>query len=521
MKKNILFLFVLFAFIQTNAQSIVIGTGTGTTAGSESDPVDGYFQAFRYQVVYTAAQLSASLTPYDQITALGFSIDEDYAGGNLMGYTIKMGNTTETNSAIHNVNATTVVKNAFAYNPTVTAAGVFNMIIFDTPFVWNGADNVVVEICSDGPNVFSATHGGVRTTPVINGSRRFRIDLTTACGVTTQTVNGNRPNIQFNYVNGVPPSCPAPTGLVANNVTSTSANIVWNAVAGSVNYEYVLNNTATNPVGSGTIITATTYAASLAPLTTYYFHLRGNCGAGGFSSWSTLSFITPATPPVNDNCSGATVLIPAVNFASGVQSGTILGATTTVGIAPSCQSSTANDVWYSVVVPASGTLTIETRAAASDSMTDSVLAAFSGTCGALIEVGCDDDAGIESMSLLSLTGQTQGATLRVGVWKFGTSDLSAINNQFQIAAYDASLGSDSFDNANFSYYPNPVKNRLNLSYDQNISDVTIYNLLGQQMMVKVINDNQSQIEMSHFSSGTYLVKITAESQVKMLKVVKE
>lgn len=522
MKINILLLLVLFTVFQINAQSIVIGTGTGSTAGNGSDPVDGYFQAFRYQVVYTAAQLSASLTPYDQITALGFSIDEDYAGGNLMGYTIKMGNTTEINSAIHNVNATIVVKNAFNYNPTVTTAGVFDMIIFDTPYVWNGVDNVIVEICSDGPNVSSATHGGVRTTTMTNGSRRYRVDEATACGVITQTINGNRPNIRFNYVDGTPPSCVSPAGLLVNNITSTSANIVWNAVSGSVNYQYVLNNTATDPSGSGTTIATTNYsAASLTPATSYYFHVRTNCGTNGFSAWSTVAFSTRATPPVNDNCSGATVLIPAGSFAAGVRAGTVLGATTTAGITPTCQPVSVNDVWYSVVIPASGTLTIETQGAATDSMTDSVLAAYSGTCGTLTQVGCNDDNPTNSMSLLALIGQTPGATLYVGVWKFGTAGSPDVNNQFQIAAYDASLGTDFFDNTNFSYYPNPVKNNLNLSYTQNISDVTVYNLLGQQMMAKAVNANQSQIEMSHFSRGTYLVKVTADNQVKMLKVIKE
>jgi len=65
-------LIILLIGLLTNAQSLVIGAGTVSTAGSGSDPVDGYFESFRYQMVYTAAELSAALTPYDQITALGF-----------------------------------------------------------------------------------------------------------------------------------------------------------------------------------------------------------------------------------------------------------------------------------------------------------------------------------------------------------------------------------------------------------------------------------------------------------------
>ena len=73
MKKITLFLFALFSCWQINAQSIIIGTATTTTTSTGSDPIDGYYESFRYQVVYTAAELSASMTPYDEITALGIS----------------------------------------------------------------------------------------------------------------------------------------------------------------------------------------------------------------------------------------------------------------------------------------------------------------------------------------------------------------------------------------------------------------------------------------------------------------
>lgn len=520
MNKDTFLLLALFAFMQLNAQSIVIGTGTVSTAGSASDPVDGYFEAFRYQVVYTAAELSASLTPFDRITALGFSVIEDYGGGNLIGYTIKMGHTTEVNSAIHNINATTTVKNPFAYNPTVTAVGSFDMITLDTPFIWNGSDNIIIDICSNGPNPFVTPYGGVRVTNIANGSRRYRQDGGTACDVTTATINGNKPNIRFNYTDGSPPACVAPAGLTANSVTSGSANLTWNPVSGSVNYQYVLNTTAADPGGAGTTISGTSFsAASLTQSTVYYFHLRNNCGASGFSAWSTISFTTPATPPVNDTCSSATSLTASNSFSNGAKSGTILGATTTSGLTPSCQSSVGDDVWYSVIIPSSGSLTIETRTGTTNGMTDSVLTAYTGTCAGLTQVGCDDDSGTENMSLLSVAGRAPGSTLYIAVWKFGSG--TSTNDQFQIAAYDVNLTSESFNDDGFVYYPNPVKNELYLSYTQNMSDIRIYNLLGQEVMMKTINADRSQIDMSSFLSNTYVVKITSDNQVKTIRVIKE
>ncbi|MBK8600577.1 MAG: T9SS type A sorting domain-containing protein [Flavobacterium sp.] len=62
---------------------------------------------------------------------------------------------------------------------------------------------------------------------------------------------------------------------------------------------------------------------------------------------------------------------------------------------------------------------------------------------------------------------------------------------------------------------------MNLSYDKNISSVAVFNLLGQEVMIKSINANQSQIDMSGLTVGTYLVKVTADNQVMTIKVIKE
>ncbi|MGK4566301.1 T9SS type A sorting domain-containing protein [Flavobacterium sp. 3HN19-14] len=91
-----------------------------------------------------------------------------------------------------------------------------------------------------------------------------------------------------------------------------------------------------------------------------------------------------------------------------------------------------------------------------------------------------------------------------------------------IVAYDASLLSvPSSDDTDFGSFPNPVKDILNLTYSKEITKVTVYNLLGQEVTAKPVGANWSQIDMSDLSKGTYLVKITAGSQIRTIKVVKE
>jgi hypothetical protein len=253
---------------------------------------------------------------------------------------------------------------------------------------------------------------------------------------------------------------------------------------------------------------------------TYYIRVYSSTTTALQNTTFDICVGTPPPPPVNDDCTGAIEITAGGEFATSPIVASNVSATTTTGLPDSCQANRINEVWYSVVVPDSGSLTIETAAEAGTAMTDSVLTIYTGSCGSLVEVGCDDDAGTDNFSKEVLTGLTPGETLYIAVWRysFGTG----LDGTFQLSAYDASLlSNDTFDASSFRSFPNPVKNILNLSYNKNISNVAVYNLLGQEVIAKAMNANQSQIDMSHLSNGTYLVKVTSDNQVKTIKVIKE
>ncbi len=226
-----------------------------------------------------------------------------------------------------------------------------------------------------------------------------------------------------------------------------------------------------------------------------------------------------ACPPVNDNCANAVAITPTATFVP--TDGTNVGATASSNetVPVNCNGYSGGDVWFSVIVPPSGNLTIETG----DSTTgatglDTVVTAYSGACGSLVQVGCDDDgAATGAYSLVSLTGQTPGSTLYLRVYEYSNDNTGS----FGISAYDSSLKTTSFDNMSFKVYPNPVKDRLTLSYTENMTDIAVFNLLGQQVLSKKINATESQIDMSALAGGTYLVKVNVGNQVKTLKIVKE
>jgi hypothetical protein len=96
----------------------------------------------------------------------------------------------------------------------------------------------------------------------------------------------------------------------------------------------------------------------------------------------------------------------------------------------------------------------------------------------------------------------------------------AITVDFTVNVIEEDLSTGGFDTTNFSAYPNPVKDVFNFAYSNTISDLVIYNLLGQQVLATKPNATQGQVDMSSFPNGTYLVKVTSENQTKTIKVIK-
>lgn len=227
-----------------------------------------------------------------------------------------------------------------------------------------------------------------------------------------------------------------------------------------------------------------------------------------------------ACPPANDECSNAIALTPGANYLANLVNSSNAAATSSTETDATCFGFFGGDIWYSVVVPASGSITIETgNTIAGDAPAfDSVISIYSGVCGSLTYIDCDDDsADTGSYSLKTVTGQTPGTTLYVRVFEYFNDNVA----DFGIAAYDASLSTPSFNSASgLSAYPNPVKDVLNISYTSVISRIAICNLLGQEVLSKDINATQSQIDISGLANGTYLVKAEADGLLKILKIVK-
>ena len=114
----------------------------------------------------------------------------------------------------------------------------------------------------------------------------------------SSSVSGARDKISVDdiSISSAVSSCAVPT-IASSGITDSTANFTWNTVSSAVSYEYVLDTISSAPV-SGTTTTDTSYAATgLNAATTYYLHLRSNCGGGNLSPWTAKTITTTYTPP--------------------------------------------------------------------------------------------------------------------------------------------------------------------------------------------------------------------------------
>ena len=89
--------------------------------------------------------------------------------------------------------------------------------------------------------------------------------------------------------------CNPPSGLAVTNITPSSIDFSWNAVAGASGYEYVVTNTSAFP-SSGIFTTATSVSINFAYYqdSTRYIYVRSKCGAS-YSSWLAICKANPNT----------------------------------------------------------------------------------------------------------------------------------------------------------------------------------------------------------------------------------
>jgi hypothetical protein len=347
---------VLIAILMTAGsafgQYVTVGTATGTSTTTEASPVNIFFRSTHYQTIYTVAELQAAgFTPGAAIQEMGW----DVVGAPLYGmpnYTIAAGHTTNATSGAANYVASASLTQVYTNASYAPVAGGFDMLQLSTPFIWNGTDNLVIDVCFDLVNPGYNASGQCSTYNATDGSTSIRSDQANQCGLAPNSTQAWKPVVQFLIANGAPPTCAMINNdLTAANVTAYTAGLTWTHPGTPVSYivEYGINGFTP---GTGTVVTSTGSPAlltGLTPATVYSANVRTVCGTavGDTSFASGITFTTPC----------ATFIAPYVEtFGSGAmplcwtQSATIGGPWVFAGNpgydAGGTQSHTADGSYY-------------------------------------------------------------------------------------------------------------------------------------------------------------------------------
>ena len=86
---------------------------------------------------------------------------------------------------------------------------------------------------------------------------------------------------------------------------------------------------------------------------------------------------------------------------------------------------------------------------------------------------------------------------------------------------DEELGVSDINKDQFKLYPNPVNDVVNVSYKSAIDSISIYSITGQLVYDNAIHTSSAQINVSHLSSGLYILEAQVEGSKVRFKIIVE
>lgn len=297
MKKITFLLALVVCFVLPGRAQVMIGSGTDQ---SQHAPFEPYYGFTYGQSIYLASEINAN----GDITGLQWYYSGVTNLPNSQSLVIYLGHTAKTAFASNTdwVSAGSLTQ---VYSGPISVSGPgWVTITFDTPFTYNGTDNLVVAVEENQSNYDGPDDDFYNTSVSGNRSIVYYNDITNPDPASPPAANFDGlaafvPNVIFD---GISQACPNPFNVVASAATTTGATINWEVLGSETAWE-VLALPASSPAPgsstSGTPVSgAPTYDfTTLTDGTVYKAYVRANCGGGSYSGWvSSANFATLCLP---------------------------------------------------------------------------------------------------------------------------------------------------------------------------------------------------------------------------------
>ncbi|VXC28175.1 Por secretion system C-terminal sorting domain-containing protein [Flavobacterium sp. 9AF] len=417
-----------------------------------------------------------------------------------------------------NINAQITFATGYTYNTYI-------LIDFNNDLDFDDAGEIVFtgESLNTNPTTYNASFMMSATAPL--GIHRMRIVTADTMTTVDPCYDGSYGvTLDFNIDVVAPSSCVPPafsTASVSHDCGNSQFSVDVNITDLGNGSPTITDGTSTWPISALGVVTVGPFAYGA------NVSLTLNHGTDNLCNLSIGSYNYVSCPPANDNLCNATPL--TLGAAATGSDYTLIGATNENNepIGSCFSGGLAGTVWFSFVAPVSGSVEVTTDFAGGTlGDGDTEIAVYNGTgvvCSDLstlpAQTACDQDGGttVNYSSYLSLTGLNSGETYYIQVDSYDGVALGT----FGIQVNDTSLSTSVFDLNNFKAYPNPVKDILNLEYSSDMTSVSIFNMIGQEVINQKVNATSANINMTELNSGAYIVNVVIDGNVSVLKVIKE
>ena len=399
-------------------------------------------------------------------------------------------------------------------------------------------------------NSSTATYTMFTNLTLGTGYNEYIIDFTTYSGTDTyiafRNIAGNYNSTFIDNVRWeVLPSCQDVTAISVQDVQAEAASVYWTPTGTETNWQVAYGaQSVTDPstLTPSALVSIPSFELSgLTENTSYSVWVRSVCGGtDGNGAWiGPISFKTACTfttVPYSQNFES--VVLPTLPDCSTIQNvGSGNNWNTTYGdsgygfdgyvLRYEGNSSDATAWFYTQGIQLTGgseyTISYKYGNNSSDNYSENLQVLYGTEPNAsAMTTEIADHPGINTaMANTNVVTFTPATT---GIYYFGFQAYS-MANQSQLfldnIEVTGSLSTPDLDINKITFYPNPVKDLLHLSFSNEISKVMVVNLLGQKVVEFQSNTTHTTLNLSELPSGTYLVKVISGDSIKIIKIIKE
>jgi hypothetical protein len=355
---------------------------------------------------------------------------------------------------------------------------------------------------STPPSLFSqpifTTNESVITLTGLNSNATYYTWVRGVCdnGNKASWTQGQTFTTLFNY------SCPSPTAIQADIISSYHAKLSWNTngISPHQGFEYYFSTTNNAPGSStpatGLLNDTLLFLNNLSPNTNYYVWVRSVCSSTSKSSWIAFPFITNSTP---------------------------FGCTTQLNISPQSLYLPTNCDGNEYVM----TTTANSASYGKVRILPNKHYTFRSTVNSdFITITNENGSIIYKSGTTPLHWNSSNVVETIRFYNHTNSACSNANNfnRTKTVKCDDELFLSLPENSvplETIVYPNPGGASVVIESNEVIQTIELFNLLGQQVKsFKNVNDLNVSINTSSLQIGTYLIKITSETSQKTLKWIK-